>query len=390
MNVGYFKKFRAACNQMVCTAHIFQLSVRVLLGHEWIKHVLDKGRTAARAFRKLSVELVHMKKAFTSSADFRQHLRPLLDVPTRWGSTLAMCKQCCKIDPMIKDAHQSLLREQWSSAGAFGEHIKPTEMILIDDLIKILQDLDDATILLGKTSDPLFQEVEIITASILASLSKLSSSNGDSASIDRLLLSDTLQCRRKLFNDFPVTELVLQVSTFLTPEYEKGNHKKYLGECVPYTMYIKQEVKVIFKLTWFFIRDVAVNSGSLSNENEKFSRSYSPLDRLVKVLSDDDQMDETLNEDNEIEKEMAGYQVNAKRDANRCPLTFSKTDELLCLANVAKLVFSALSCWNRSGRLFSLAGIVRSKHRARLSGQMTEFIIKSGHFPKQKYAAEDR
>lgn len=77
---------------------------------------LMKIRKNVRFNLKSSIALLHMKKAFLASKDFKTPLRPLLYFKTRWGSTLAMAKRYRQIEPVINDAHQSMIREQGSSA----------------------------------------------------------------------------------------------------------------------------------------------------------------------------------------------------------------------------------------------------------------------------------
>lgn len=166
-----------------------------------------------------------------------------------------MLKLYVKIEAVLKDVLESLLQEHGSPAVTFGEHLTPTEMIFAEDLRKILQDLDDATMLLRKTNSPSIQDVEIVTASLIANLSNVSSSNGNSAPIAKILLGDILQRRRKLCNEFPIIELLLLVSTLFPSEYKKGKYTKYLGEGMVYTLDKKQAVKSMHKMAKFISRN---------------------------------------------------------------------------------------------------------------------------------------
>lgn len=55
-----------------------------------------------------------------------------------------------KIELVLMDSLHSFLREQGSSAGSFVLHLKITETIILEHLIKILQCLNDAKKRLGK------------------------------------------------------------------------------------------------------------------------------------------------------------------------------------------------------------------------------------------------
>lgn len=93
LSPAYLHSFRATFNKIICTAHRFQLSVLVLLYDSSVKSISDKVCKIVRSLRKSSVPLAYLKKAFKASKDFRKPLRPLLDVSTRWGSTLKMTKR---------------------------------------------------------------------------------------------------------------------------------------------------------------------------------------------------------------------------------------------------------------------------------------------------------
>ena len=68
------------------------------------------------------------------------------------------------------------------------------------------------------------------------------------------------------------------------------------------------------------------------------------------------------------------------------PLPFWRMHEsrLPMLARVARIALTSPASSTASERVFNLAGLVRSKRRARLSPSMTETCVKVGHFVRQE------
>lgn len=89
--------------------------------------------------------------------------------------------------------------------------------MLLKDFIQIIQVVDDVTMLLGKSTSPTIQDVDVLTASIVGRLCQLSDASS-STNIAKELQKDILTRRYCLWNEFPVIGLIIQVSSFLTPQ----------------------------------------------------------------------------------------------------------------------------------------------------------------------------
>lgn len=81
----YFHCFKDTFNPIICTAHMLQLSVKFNLNKAKISFICNKIRNTVRFFRKSSITLFHLKRAFENSNDFKNPLCLLLYVKTRWG-----------------------------------------------------------------------------------------------------------------------------------------------------------------------------------------------------------------------------------------------------------------------------------------------------------------
>lgn len=160
---------------------------------------------------------MNLKYASAESTDFSRPLRPLLYVKTRWGSTLTICKMYLKIQDIIACAHQSLFKEQGRSASSSIDSLSVSETILIENLDKILENIDALTELIGKSKKPKIQDVDVITATVLCGLSDIRNSYSPSVLIDTSLRDDILRRRVSMLNQYPTIGLLYQVSTFLTP-----------------------------------------------------------------------------------------------------------------------------------------------------------------------------
>lgn len=121
---------------MICTAHRLQFSVRNILDKAEISSICNKIRKTVRFFRKSSISLLHLKRAFESSNSFKHPLRPLLYVKTLWGSTFKMFQIYIAIQEIIKDAEQTLIRDMGENSANSVEQLTAAETILVEDLIR--------------------------------------------------------------------------------------------------------------------------------------------------------------------------------------------------------------------------------------------------------------
>lgn len=158
-----------------------------------------------------------------------------------------------KIESALKDAHHSFLLEQGNTVCDFDDHPSPVERMMLEDLIVILSIHDNATELFGKTKSPSVQNFELLTASIIATLSEIQVQNGYSARIAKILCDGILKRRRALFNEILIIEVVLRVATFFTPQYNSSFHQKYLKDTLAYSINIKCAAKILYKLASVFM-----------------------------------------------------------------------------------------------------------------------------------------
>lgn len=84
-----------------------------------------------------------------------------------------MCKRNLKIQDIMKCAHQFLARKQGTSSSSSIDALSVSETILIDDHVKILTNIESVISLLGKSKQPTIQDVDVLTATVLCSLSDI-------------------------------------------------------------------------------------------------------------------------------------------------------------------------------------------------------------------------
>lgn len=187
-----------------------------------------------------------------------------------------------KYEVVLKDANQSIFCDQRGSSTNFGDPLIPSVLVLLEYVGSILQDIDESTILLGETGGPCIQEVELLTASILADLKRLITLKNDTARLTTSLQDDILQRHRKLFILSSIFYILLQVATLLTPQHSNGIHCKCLGESLAYMVDRNRAVKLIHKPACYFIRDDFGASPTLHvvtiKREEKLCRFSSVLD----------------------------------------------------------------------------------------------------------------
>lgn len=175
---------------------------------------------------------------------------------TRWGSTLMMCKGHLDIHDNIKDTQKSIIREQGAHSASSIELLSAEDTIIIKHFIKVLQNNEDVTALLGKSNSRFIPDVDIFTATIICSLIKFVDSSSQISSIVREVRDDIFKRLVALLNPFPIIGIILRVSSLLAPEHKGKNQSKYLlGDANPYDFTFDHTVKILYKLASFFIEE---------------------------------------------------------------------------------------------------------------------------------------
>lgn len=144
------------------------------------------------------------------------------------------------------------MREKRGSVGDFGQDLTPVEIVLLEDLANILQEINDVTMLLGRTKSPTIPFIDLFTASVVAKLKRLITKNGSGTNLANVLPDKILRRRRVIFNSFPIIDVLLQMVAVLNQKLKKDSRHNYLDEDMAYSMSLTRAVKIIFKLASFF------------------------------------------------------------------------------------------------------------------------------------------
>lgn len=164
--------------------------------------------------------------------------------------------------------------------------LSPSESIVVEDLIDILQENDDATHSLDRTASRSIKDVEIFTATIICKLEHHMDKNTSLSSMTFFLKEDILSRQRNLFNEFPIVQLVLQVLILLTPKYCNSRHKKFLRDGGAYNMAMDRSIKILYKNPCFFRDDVTerVSDSGNGDKDEADICHDIKMNRLIKAV----------------------------------------------------------------------------------------------------------
>ena len=99
-------------NRMPCSTHTLQLSIRAALEKKSVKNVISTVRDTCKLYRRSTVG-ADMLERVQRSAGGNVPLRPILDLVTRWSSTLFMIVRFLKIHEHLDTATAWLYREQF-------------------------------------------------------------------------------------------------------------------------------------------------------------------------------------------------------------------------------------------------------------------------------------
>ena len=101
----------ATFNCMPCIAHTIQLCIKAALSSARISPVLTSVRKTSKCYRKSMVGWEYLRKQ-KLTVNSKRVCRPLLDVPTRWGSTLAMLQRFLHLRIHINSATAKIFRDK--------------------------------------------------------------------------------------------------------------------------------------------------------------------------------------------------------------------------------------------------------------------------------------
>lgn len=388
---------RANWNQFVCTAHRLQLSVKAVLNLNCISIPLALVRQTVRFFRRSSSASSYLAKAFKQSREFKLPLRPLLDVKTRWGSTIAMIKRYLRIEAVLSDATTAMMRDG-AHLGSSGpaDPLLPRQKALLEILTTVLVDAEASTAHLGNSHDATTQHVEVCCAGIVQQLDEIRSAHtadDDILCLTDRLKTDLLRRRVQLFKTCPMAELFCQVSTFLTPHCKTMKHLRVFSDddyrySIEKATFFMYHVSLLFMPTHPQPEEISDNLINNTENGEVRQAKRTRAERMMSSLFEHDAGNSEVDPESALRTKVKCYSANAKEDLHSSPLAFWRKSEHFYprLANVARLVFTPSACSTESERLFSTSSILRSQRRAQLTGENTELIIKAGSYLRQQYA----
>ena len=102
-------KYTATLNRVPCAAHTLQLCVQAAFKSECMQDVIKRVRETCKFFCKSSVGATNLLDAQKCSK-VNTPSRLLLDVRTRWGSTVSMMKRYLNLRPYVENATENLFK----------------------------------------------------------------------------------------------------------------------------------------------------------------------------------------------------------------------------------------------------------------------------------------
>ena len=164
---------RCGILNLKCMAHSLNLGSQKAIKSEGIGKVVGKVRTTVTHFRRSTNAANALRKAI-SQLDLPP-LKPIIDVSTRWNSTLAMLERFATLRPAISVAQCN------PSLRSKIDGLTERELDIVEQLIKVLQVLKTATCTLSSENQPTASLILPLKFTIIKQLNNCDINNIDAS-----------------------------------------------------------------------------------------------------------------------------------------------------------------------------------------------------------------
>lgn len=375
-------------NRIPCVAHTLQLSIKSALSSEAVKSSISSVREISKFFRKTPQawtdletaqrDRIARERAFNPKKRREQPVRPVLDVATRWGSTLSMLVRYTRIRADVDTAVLSLSAKSVKTCDV----LSATQQVSVASCIDVLKLAETATTSLGchKTTTSNMRDVLLSGLLVHCSRTMASSVPGTVAyELSSNIHADVTTRMKKTAEKLPMFALFCHVACFLDPRFFDMKHKAGIpGTGLSEEEAVERLGNIALKvLPGWGLNDTAEPSVTASDSYTDTTGT----ERLI-AYAVGGAAPQPLPRDwrTRLREEVCQYRLIAAGSNDDDPLLFWKRAavRLPLLSGVARIALTPPVTSTASERLFSIAGVVRSKRRSRLTPEMTEALIRVG------------
>ena len=229
---GLLKRVQTTMVRNPCVAHLLQISVRAALRSVCVHSILRDVRSTFLFFRKSTGGSETLREHQVQSG--KKPLRLLLDIPTRWGSTLQMVRRYLKlvdhIDPTVRKLERERLKFGALKPGA---SLRGSQVNALNSIVLVLEDAEKITAQLGAEAQPTLHLKEVQFPGLLVRV-RNTRSTADEGSAAYVLSSDLLKDLEsraaKVWRQEGTLPFLCCAAKFLTPKCVEMKHLRNLGD----------------------------------------------------------------------------------------------------------------------------------------------------------------
>lgn len=381
-------------NRFGCYGHRINLIVKNSLSFPEVTRVLGKARTLVGFFHKSSsmTDMLHEKQKLLFS-DSKVGHRLLIDVATRWNSTLFMLQRLLEQAPVLMALANDTSLPKHASTTLKNSVFNFDELTLVENMVKILVPFEKATTLVCADQHPTMHKV----LPIVTKLMRATEISDDDAAVIKKIKQKMLaeMSKRTQSEDISLMACLLNPFTkgldFVSEEREKA-HALLRGLVCGITI-VKKEKDTPEAPEGEVSAEKDNNVPALPNLNlpdnetghEVHDLSQPSAAKKLKSADTDDWLEdvvcvgESLDVGSAAEHEIERYlgcQIDAV-DHNLTVLEWWKKNSLFFprISILAKKFLAIPASSVSSERVFSLGGQIVSKKRCRLSHSNVDLFI---------------